>query len=85
LCAGEGGKEITTLYVAPLDGFQKWNKPFFSSRIARWPVLFAEYDIKYMTMKALKGSAITDHLADNAVEDYKPSGFEIFPIKIYCQ
>jgi predicted ATPase len=38
-----------------------------------------------MTMKALKGSAIADHFADNAVEDYKTLGFEITPIKKYCQ
>nr|XP_034920866.1 uncharacterized protein LOC118053664 [Populus alba] len=32
----------------------------------------------YMTKKVVKGSAITDHLADNAVEDYEPLDFD-FP------
>jgi len=32
----------------------------------------------YMTRKAVKGSAITDHLANNVVEDYKPLDFD-FP------
>jgi hypothetical protein len=29
-----------------------------------------------MTRKAVKGSAIADHLADNAVEDYEPLDFD---------
>jgi hypothetical protein len=31
-----------------------------------------------MTRKSVKGSAITDHLADNAIKDYKPLNFD-FP------
>jgi len=54
------------------------NKPYLSSRIARWQVLLAEYDIVYMTRKAVKGSAIADHLANNVVEDYEPLDFD-FP------
>jgi ribonuclease HI len=37
-----------------------------------------EYDIIYMTVKAVKGSAIADHLADNAMEDYDLLNFD-FP------
>jgi len=40
--------------------------------------LLSEYDIVYMTRKAMKGSVIADHLADNAVEDYEPLNFD-FP------
>jgi hypothetical protein len=50
-------------------------KPFLSSQIARWQVLLAEYDIVYMTRKAVKGSVIVDHLADHALEDYEPLKF----------
>jgi hypothetical protein len=32
----------------------------------------------YMTRKAMKGSVIADHLADHAMEDYKPLNFD-FP------
>jgi len=53
-------------------------KPFLSSQIARWQVLLAEYDIVYMTRKAVKGSVIVDHLADHALEDYEPLKFD-FP------
>jgi hypothetical protein len=31
-----------------------------------------------MTRKAVKGSAIVDHLADNTMEDYEPLNFD-FP------
>jgi len=54
------------------------NKPYLSSRIARWQVLLAEYDIVYMIRKVVKGSAIADYLADNAVENYEPLDFD-FP------
>ena len=69
----------TTWLISKVDPLRYiWNKPYLSSRIARWQVLLAEYDIVYMTRKAVKGSAITDHLADNAVEDYEPLDFD-FP------
>jgi hypothetical protein len=38
-------------------------------------VLLVEYDIIYMTRKAIKGSAIVDHLANNYVKDYGPLNF----------
>ena len=38
----------------------------------------SEYDIVYTTRKAVKGSTIANHLADNAVEDYEPLDFD-FP------
>jgi hypothetical protein len=38
-------------------------------------VLLVEYDIVYMTRKAVKGSVIVDHLEDNTIEDYEPLNF----------
>jgi hypothetical protein len=52
------------------------NKPYLSIRIARLQVLLKEYDIMYMMRKAIKESAIADHLADNAVEDYESLDFD---------
>ena len=40
-------------------------------------MLLAEYNITYMTRKAIKGSAITNHLADHVVEDYEPLKFDL--------
>jgi ribonuclease HI len=69
----------TTLLISQVDPLRYiCNKPYLSSRIARWQVLLSEYDIVYMTRKAVKGSVIADHLADNAVEDYEPLDFD-FP------
>ena len=36
-----------------------------------------EYDIIYMTKKAVKGSIIADHLVDNVVEDYELLYFDL--------
>ena len=32
--------------------------------------LGSEYDVKYHTQKAIKGSVLADHLAHQAIEDY---------------
>nr|XP_034909787.1 uncharacterized protein LOC118045297 [Populus alba] len=69
----------TTWLISQVDPLRYiCNKPYLSSRIARWQVLLSEYDIIYMTRKAVKGSVIADHLADNAIEDYEPLDFD-FP------
>jgi len=47
------------------------------SWIVGWQVLLIEYDIVYMTKKAVKGSMIADHLADNVVEDYEQLNFDL--------
>ncbi|KAG5233085.1 RNA-directed DNA polymerase (Reverse transcriptase), Ribonuclease [Salix suchowensis] len=69
----------TTWLISKLDPLKYiCEKPYLSSRIARWQVLLSEYDIVYMTRKAVKGSVIADHLADHAMEDYEPLDFD-FP------
>ena len=52
-----------------------FKNPYLLSRITRWQVLLVEYDIVYMTRKAVKGSVIIDHLEDNTIEDYEPLNF----------
>ena len=69
----------TTWLISKLDPLKYiFEKPYLSSRIARWQVMLAEYDIVYKTRKSVKGSAIADHLADNAIKDYEPLKFD-FP------
>lgn len=48
-----------------------------SRQILRWQLLFTEYDIVYMTKKAVKGCIIANHLANNVVEDYAPLYFDL--------
>jgi len=55
-----------------------FEKPYLSSRIARWQVLLYEYDIVYITRKAVKGNVIANHLVDNAIKEYEPLSFD-FP------
>ena len=40
-------------------------------------MLLSEFDIVYMTQKAIKGQALADHLAENPVDE----GYE--PLKMY--
>jgi len=69
----------TTWLIAKIDPLKYiFEKPYMSNRLARWQVLLAEYDIIYKTRKSMKGSAIADHLANNAIEDYEPLNFD-FP------
>ena len=42
-------------------------------KLAKWQMLLSEFDIVYVTQKAIKAQALADHLAENTVnEDYEP-------------
>ncbi|XP_052477104.1 uncharacterized protein LOC128032541 [Gossypium raimondii] len=47
-----------------------------NGRMARWQILLFEFDIVYVSQKAVKGSAIADFLASRALEDYEPLNFD---------
>ncbi|XP_012442153.1 uncharacterized protein LOC105767185 [Gossypium raimondii] len=49
-----------------------------NGRMTRWQILLSEFDIVYVSQKAIKGSAIADFLASKALEDYDPLNFD-FP------
>ena len=69
----------TTWLIAKLDPIKYiFEKLTLSERLARWQVLLSEYDVQYVSRKAIKGSAIAEFLADRAVEEYEPIKFE-FP------
>ena len=55
-----------------------FEKPALMGRISRWQMALSEYDIVFVTQKAIKGSAVADFLADRALEEYEPLDFE-FP------
>ncbi|XP_040948695.1 uncharacterized protein [Gossypium hirsutum] len=44
--------------------------------MARWQILLFEFDILYVSQKAIKWSAIADFLASRALEDYEPLNFD---------
>ena len=67
----------TTWLIAKLDPIKFiFEKPLLSGRIARWQVLLSEFDILYVSQKAIKGSAIADFIAERANEEYEPMSFE---------
>ena len=69
----------TTWLIAKLDPIKFiFKKPSLSERIARWQVLLSEFDILYVSQKAIKGSAIADFLVERANEKYEPMSFD-FP------
>ena len=45
-------------------------------RIVRWQALLSEYDIQYVSQKAIKGSTIAEFLADRTKKEYEPMKFE---------
>ena len=47
-----------------------FEKPALTGRIAWWQVLLPEFDIAYVTQKAIKGSALADYLAQQSLNDY---------------
>ena len=54
----------TTWLVSKMDLVKYiFEKPALTGRIARWQVLLSEFDIVYVTQKAIKGSTLTDYIA----------------------
>jgi len=44
-----------------------------TGKLAKWQMLLSEFDIVYVTQKAVKGQALADHLAQNSIdEEYEP-------------
>ena len=64
-------------FISKLDPIKYiFEKPSLLGRIARWQVLLLEYDIQYVSHKAIKGSTIAKFLADRTEEEYEPMKFE---------
>ena len=55
-----------------------FEKPALSRLIAQWQVLLLEFDIVYVTQKAIKRSAMADYLAQQPINDYQHMHLE-FP------
>ena len=69
----------TTWLISKMDPFKYiFEKPALIGRISRWKMLLSEYDIEYRSLKAIKGSILADHLADQPIEDYQSLQYD-FP------
>ncbi|GAU39246.1 hypothetical protein TSUD_396930 [Trifolium subterraneum] len=63
----------TTWLISEMDPIKYiFEKAALTGRISRWQMLLSEYDIEYRTQKAIKGSILADHFAQQPVEDYQP-------------
>ncbi|XP_070057768.1 uncharacterized protein [Nicotiana tomentosiformis] len=50
-----------------------FQKPMPTGKLAKWQILLSEFDIIYVTQKAVKGQTLADHLAENPIDgEYKP-------------
>ena len=57
-----------------------FEKPALTGKISRWQMLLFEFDIVFVTRKAIKGQAIAGYLADQLLNDLELSE-SIFPNK----
>ena len=56
-----------------------FEKPTLSGRLSRWLILLAEFNLKYMARKTIKGSVMSDFFVENPIEG--EDGKEGFPDK----
>lgn len=69
----------TTLLISKMDPIKYvFEKPALTRRLEHWHMLLSEYDIQYVTQKAIKGSILSEYLAHQPIEDYQLIKFD-FP------
>ncbi|RDX66994.1 hypothetical protein CR513_54176, partial [Mucuna pruriens] len=61
-----------TWLISKMDSIKYiFENPALTGKIARWQVALSEYDIVHVTQKAIKGSALAEHLAYHPLVDYQ--------------
>ncbi|XP_027769580.1 uncharacterized protein LOC114075289 [Solanum pennellii] len=64
----------TTYLISRMDPLKYiFQKAMPTGNLAKWQMLLSEFDIVYVTQKAIKAQALADHLAENPMdEEYEP-------------
>ncbi|XP_069155857.1 uncharacterized protein [Solanum lycopersicum] len=64
----------TTYLISRMDPLKYiFQKAMPTGKLAKWQMLLSEFDIVYVTQKAIKAQALADHLAENPInEEYEP-------------
>ncbi|XP_070055962.1 uncharacterized protein [Nicotiana tomentosiformis] len=64
----------TTYLISRMDPLKYiFQKPMPTGKLEKWHILVSEFDIIYVTQKAVNGQALADHLAENPVDgEYEP-------------
>ena len=56
------------ILIANMDPLKYlFEKPVLNNRMAKWVFLLSEFDVSYVTQKAIKGQVVADFLADNPI------------------
>ena len=58
-----------------------FEKPALSGRLSRWLILLAEFDLKYVARKTIKGSVVSNFCAENPIEG--EDGNKTFQIRTF--
>ena len=60
----------TTYFIHRMDPLKYiFQKAMLTGKLAKWQILLSEFDIVYVTQKAIKGQALVDHLVENPVDE----------------
>ena len=63
----------TVHFISKIDPLKyMFSKSTLTGRLAKWFMLFSEFNIQYVDRKEIKGQAIADHLADAPLIDAYP-------------
>ncbi|XP_075091761.1 uncharacterized protein LOC142171935 [Nicotiana tabacum] len=64
----------TTHLISQLDPLKYiFQKPILTEKLSKWQILLSEFDIVYITQKAIKRQDLANHVTENPVDgDYKP-------------
>ncbi|KAG8503936.1 hypothetical protein CXB51_002220 [Gossypium anomalum] len=75
----------TTWLISKLDPLKyMMESTALNGRMARWKILLLEFDIVYVSQKAIKESAVANFLASRALEDYEPLNFDFPNEELMC-
>ncbi|XP_027774311.1 uncharacterized protein LOC114078014 [Solanum pennellii] len=60
----------TTYLICRIDLLKYiFHKAMPTEKLAKWQMLLSEFDIVYVTQKAIKAQALADHLAENPIDE----------------
>lgn len=75
----------TTLLISKMDPIKYiFKNPALSRKVVHWKWILTEYNIQYVTHKAIKGSIFSDYLSHQPMDDYQPMKFEFLDEDFMC-
>ena len=60
----------TTYLISRMDPLKYiFQKAMPAGKLAKWQMLLSEFDIMFVTQKAIKAQALADHLVENPIDE----------------